>query len=122
MDEKWIKLSGWALAVAALVVVFGAGFVTGRMLPAHHYEKFGSSTLFDTSTGHMCSYRGDQPAADPLAAIWGPPKNADGLPIVNPAKNADGYPIVKPADPNAGLGSAWTAPPPANPIPACNAL
>lgn len=35
---------------------FGAGVLTGRQFPAHHYERFGNSSyLLDPATGKICN-------------------------------------------------------------------
>lgn len=98
-----MKLPPWIwVALGSLALVgFGAGFLTGRLLPAHHYERFGTSPdLFDTATGHVCTLSAPP---DPFAAYGGhavdlppgfipvdpsAPKNADGLPIVGVPANA----------------------------------
>ncbi len=40
---------------AAVVAAFGAGALTGRQFPTHHYQKFGESRyVLDTTTGQVC--------------------------------------------------------------------
>ena len=46
------------LATGLSVVAFAGGFLTGRMFPTHHYEKFGSGPyVLDSSTGKICDPR-----------------------------------------------------------------
>ena len=92
MGEKWIKL---AVGIVALIVAFGSGFLTGRLFPAHHYERFGtSSDLFDTATGHVCTLS----SPDPFAKYQVPPDP-------NASKDAGSYwtegskPTVPPCNP-----------------------
>jgi hypothetical protein len=43
------------LIVAALIVGLVAGFFIGRRFPAHHYVRWGDTTLvYDTTTGKVC--------------------------------------------------------------------
>jgi hypothetical protein len=52
ISKVWL-ISG--MAIILLVVGFGSGFLTGRMFPAHHYDRLGqTSYLFDSSTGFVC--------------------------------------------------------------------
>ncbi len=38
-------------------VGFAGGFLVGRQVPAHHFEKMENSHyLYDTSTGHVCDF------------------------------------------------------------------
>lgn len=65
---KWI-----AFGALTGVWLFGAGFLIGRQIPAHHFERFGNTTyLVDTSTGLLC---------DALPPAGKPPA---GFEIVNP--------------------------------------
>jgi hypothetical protein len=47
----------WIVAlIGCLGIGFGSGLLIGRQFPAHHYERFGSSSyLFEVSTGKLCN-------------------------------------------------------------------
>jgi len=70
----WVAFG--ALAGAWL---FGAGLLIGREMPAHHFERFGSSGyLFDTSTGSLCTAFGTG-KENPIDQALATPKYTEGL-------------------------------------------
>jgi hypothetical protein len=71
--ESPIKLS---IAIAACALTFGAGLFTGRLFPAHHYERFGQSIyLFDTSSGKFCMMK-QAGTSPPDGIVWDETKDA----------------------------------------------
>lgn len=51
--KKTVWITGITLVALALI---GAGFLTGRQFPAHHFEKDSAGPyLFDSATGRVCA-------------------------------------------------------------------
>jgi hypothetical protein len=74
------------LWVGAVAVALGVGFLAGRQLPAHHYQRFGESRfLLDTATGKVCDPMKNPPTLTPN------PK--DPLAIFDQAQNPPPYPL-----------------------------
>jgi hypothetical protein len=66
------------IASAVAVLAFGAGLLTGRQFPAHHYQRFGESKyLYDVSTGKVCA-----PFKTPTIE-----QDANGVEIAKPVPN-----------------------------------
>jgi len=42
------------LGVIVAVLLFGSGWLLGRRMPAHRYERFGTSYLLDPTNGKVC--------------------------------------------------------------------
>lgn len=110
--SKWI-----IMASLAALWLFAAGLLTGRELPAHHFERFGTTGyLFDASTGHLCNafaYQSESAATPPPGFEIVKPNAIDQA--LTGQKDANGFPIVKDT---SGLGSAWTSPN-ENKVPSC---
>lgn len=90
------------LAGGCVVVGFGLGLLTGRQFPAHHYEKFGSTSyLLDPTSGKVCDpFKGDQ-------NLFNQGMNAPVNPLDQALKgengtDANGFPLVKAAVPACG--------------------
>jgi hypothetical protein len=50
------QLLATLFAIAIAIALFGAGFLTGREFPRHHYQRWAeTSFMFDSSTGNLCS-------------------------------------------------------------------
>jgi len=81
MQSKLLIWGSWA--VLAAVWLFGAGFLLGREIPAHRYERLGNSNyLLDVSTGSVCNAFG---SSDPFAPYGGRAveKDANGFDLAN---------------------------------------
>jgi hypothetical protein len=84
----------WLVVVGGCAVGFGSGLIVGRQYPAHHYERFGTTSyLLDPTTGKVCDpmFKATSPSVyDQQAATAGPfPPPPPGFTIV---QIKDAYP------------------------------
>ena len=84
-----MKITVFASAsVAILLIGFGAGFLTGREIPAHHYEPFGKLPLIlDTTNGHICNPFLKSKSSSSLASmLFGKSTSKDDGPASTPCQ------------------------------------
>jgi len=97
--SKWI-----AFGVLAGIWLFGAGLLIGRQMPAHRFERFGTTGyLLDASTGRLC-LAFPESKENPIDQALAPKPNIFDQATAGKSDTT-------------GLGSAWTSPSPK--IPPC---
>jgi hypothetical protein len=94
----------WLMVVAlvgCLAIGFGSGLLVGRQFPAHHFERFGSSSyLLESTTGTLCNpFKNRNESANRIDDALGANKTP-------PSYDANGFQIA-PKDGVTDLRGIW---------------